>query len=139
MRKILGVFEVFLGVFEQTKEKKERVRIRDITISGSLMSQEYPAQKLCLWAVFSVLLEGPKRQRSGEGVVRRNGCPKGCFWRVRFFFAPLSFFFQDISGVLRANLKGAEKKRTLQKHPFGQSGFRKRGLANGVSPILTRK
>ena len=31
------------------------------------------------------------RQRSGEGVVRRNGCPKGCFWRVRFFFAPLRF------------------------------------------------
>ena len=26
--------------------------------------------------------------RSGEGVVRRNGCPKGCFWRVRFFSAP---------------------------------------------------
>ena len=31
------------------------------------------------------------RQRSGEGVVRRNGCPKGCFWRVRFFSAPLRF------------------------------------------------
>ena len=23
-------------------------------------------------------------QRSGEGVVRRNGCPKGCFWRSPF-------------------------------------------------------
>ena len=31
------------------------------------------------------------RQRSGEGVVQRNGCPKGCFWRVRFFSAPLRF------------------------------------------------
>ena len=31
------------------------------------------------------------RQRSGEGVVRRNGCPKGCFWRVRFFSAPSRF------------------------------------------------
>ena len=31
------------------------------------------------------------RQRSGEGVARRNGCPKGCFWRVRFFSAPLRF------------------------------------------------
>ena len=29
------------------------------------------------------------RQRSGEGVVRRIGCPEGCFWRVRFFFCPL--------------------------------------------------
>ena len=36
------------------------------------------------------------RQRSGEGVVRRSGCPKGCFWRVRFFSAPLRF-----SGPLR--------------------------------------
>ena len=31
------------------------------------------------------------RQRSGEGVVRRNGRPKGCFWRVRFLSAPLRF------------------------------------------------
>ena len=31
------------------------------------------------------------RQRNGEGVVRRNGCPKGCFWRVRFYSAPLRF------------------------------------------------
>ena len=27
MRKILGIFEVFLGVFEKTKEKKDRVWI----------------------------------------------------------------------------------------------------------------
>ena len=59
------------------------------------------------------------RQKSGEGVVRRNGCPKGCFWRVRFFSAPLRF-----SDVLRATLKGAEKKWTLQKHPFGQPFLR---------------
>ena len=59
------------------------------------------------------------RQRSGEGVVRRNGCPKECFWRVRFFSAPLRF-----SDVLRANLEGAEKKRTVQKHPFGQPFLR---------------
>ena len=68
------------------------------------------------------------RQRSGEGVVRRNRCPKGCFWRVRFLSAPLRF-----SGVLRANLKGAEKKRTLQKHPFGQ-----RFLRTTPSPLLWR-
>ena len=47
--------------------------------------------------------------------MRRNGCPKGCFWGVRCFSASLRF-----SGVLRANLEGAEKKRTLQKHLFGQ-------------------
>ena len=28
------------------------------------------------------------RQRSGEGVVRRNGRPKGSFWRVRFLSTP---------------------------------------------------
>ena len=27
MREILGVFEVFLGVFKKTKDKKERVRL----------------------------------------------------------------------------------------------------------------
>ena len=54
-------------------------------------------------------------QRSGEGVVRRNGRPKGCFGESRFFSSHLRF-----PGVLSANLKGAEKKRTLQKHPFGR-------------------
>ena len=28
MRNILGVFEVFLGIFERTKEKKDRVLMR---------------------------------------------------------------------------------------------------------------
>ena len=28
---------------------------------------------------------------AAKGVVRRNGCPKGRFWRVRFFSAPLRF------------------------------------------------
>ena len=55
------------------------------------------------------------RQRSGEGVVRGNGCPKGCFWRVRFFSVPLRFALKTPK-----NLEGTEKKRTLQKHPFGQ-------------------
>ena len=41
-----------------------------------------------------------------------NSRPKGCSWRVRFFSVALRF-----SDVLRANLKGAEKKRTL-KTPF---------------------
>ena len=41
--------------------------------------------------------------------------------------------FQDLSGVLRANLKGAEKKRTLQTHPFGQSFLRRT-----PSPLLWR-
>ena len=71
------------------------------------------------------------RQKSGEGVMRRNGCPKECFWRVRFFSAPLRF--SGPSSVLRENLKGAEKKRTLQKHPFGQPLLR-----TTPSPLLWR-
>ena len=31
------------------------------------------------------------RQRSKEGVVRGSGRPKGCFWRVRLFSAPVKF------------------------------------------------
>ena len=54
--------------------------------------------------------------------------------------------FQDLPGVLRENLKGAEKKRTLQKHPFGQPFFRTtpvpllwRALKIGISEELIRK
>ena len=30
MRKILGVFEVFLGVFEKIKEKKDKVGLKEL-------------------------------------------------------------------------------------------------------------
>ena len=53
---------------------------------------------------------------------------KRCFWRVHFFSVPLRF-----SGVSRANLKAAEKKRALQKHPFGQPF-----LHTTPSPLLWR-
>ena len=58
------------------------------------------------------------RQRSGEGVVRRNGCPKGCFCRVRFFSAPSRFALQRPE-----NLKG-EEEMDSPKHPFGQPFLR---------------
>ena len=77
------------------------------------------------------------RQRSSEGVMRRNGRPKGCFWRVRFISAPLRFTLQTLE-----NLNGAEKKRTLQntllddhfsarrlRRSFGASPISQRGLA----------
>ena len=66
------------------------------------------------------------RQRSGEGVVRRNRCPKGCFCRVRCFSALLRFKTPE-------DLNGAEKQWTLQKHPFGQ-----RFLRMTPSPLLWR-
>ena len=67
-------------------------------------------------------------QRSGEGVVRRNGCPKGCSWRVRFVSGPLGIALKTPE-----NPKVAEKKRTLQKHRFGQPF-----LCTTPSPLLWR-
>ena len=54
---------------------------------------------------------------------RRRRCAekrlsKRVFLESPFLLCPLRF--SGPSGVSRANLKGAEKKRTLQKHPFGQ-------------------
>ena len=51
--------------------------------------------------------------------MRRNGRPKGCFSRVRLFSALLRFALKTPE-----NLKRAEKKRTLQKHPLGQPFLR---------------
>ena len=68
------------------------------------------------------------RQRSGEGVMWRHCRPKLCFWRVCFFSATLRFL-----SVLRANLRGAEKKRALQKNPFGRPFLRVT-----PSPLLSR-
>ena len=56
------------------------------------------------------------RQRSGEGVVRRDGLSKRVFLESPFLLCPL----RVCSCVLRANPKGAEEKRTLQNHPFGK-------------------
>ena len=52
------------------------------------------------------------RQRSGEGVVRGNGRPKGCFWGVRFFSVPLRFALKTSE-----NLKGTEETDS-PKTPF---------------------
>ena len=55
------------------------------------------------------------------------------FWRVRFFSAPLRF-----SSVLRANLNGAEKERTLQNTLLDDHLGRcrgTRGVAATLSPV----
>ena len=69
------------------------------------------------------------RQRSGEGVVRGNGRPKGCFWRVRFFSAPLRFALKTPE-----NLKWEEKKRTLQNTLLGDRFSARRLLRSFGAP-----
>ena len=58
--------------------------------------------------------------------MRRNGRPKEWFLESPLLPCPLRF-----SSVLRANFKRAEKKRTLQKHPFGRPFLR-----TTLSPLL---
>ena len=62
--------------------------------------------------------ENSRQRESG----RAKGAAKGSCGETPFLLCSLCGF-QDLSGVLIANLKGAEKKRTLQKHPFGQPFF----------------
>ena len=63
------------------------------------------------------------RQRSGEGVVRRNGCPKGVFLESPFLLCPLEVCSENTWKVLKT-LRGQRRNRTLQKHPFGQPFLR---------------
>ena len=70
--------------------------------------------------------KGAAKGSCGETVVQ-----KGVFGESVSSLLPQGF--QDLSGVLRANLKGAEKKRTLQKPPFGQPFLR-----TTPSPLLWR-
>ena len=48
-RKILGVFEVFLGIFEKTKEKKDRVHNKAIILhpKKAPSSLKNPAMLAC--------------------------------------------------------------------------------------------
>ena len=74
------------------------------------------------------------RQRSGRA---KASCgetlvQKRVFGESVFPLCPLKVF-RTLQVFLRANLKGAEKKRTLQKHPFGQPFLR-----TTPSPLLWR-
>ena len=72
----------------------------------------------CLRRVFGGAPKGVEKALCGETV----------FWRVHFFSAPLRFALKTPE-----NPKGPEKKRTLQKHPFGQPFLR-----TTPSPLLWR-
>ena len=50
--KILGVFEVFLGVFEKTKEKKDRVALHSCSRTLVLgHRRKLPVQQRSVWRV----------------------------------------------------------------------------------------
>ena len=71
----------------------------------------------------------PKERRRGRAEKRLS---KRVFLESPFFFsAPLRSALKTPQGP--ENLKGAEKKRTLQKHPFGQPFLR-----TTPSPLLWR-
>ena len=75
-----------------------------------------------LWAEFS-LPKGAEKASCGETVLQQ-----GVFLESPFLYAPLKFALKALE-----NLKGAKKKRTLQKYPFGQSF-----LCTTLSPLLWR-
>ena len=105
----------------RTSMTRRRGRPRPKEVSKKLRSE-----KLCAKFSFPTSERFRARQRSGEGVVRGNGRPKGVFWRVRFFSAPVRFALKTPE-----NLKWEEKKRTL--HPFGRPFLR-----TTPSPLLWR-
>ena len=67
-------------------------------------------------------------QRSGEGVVRRNGCPKRCFWRVRFFSAPLRLKVFRTFQVFKEKILRAQRRNGLSKNTLLDNRFYARPL-----------
>ena len=86
-----------------------------------------------LWRIFNTRLPVVfrARRRSGEGVVRGNGRPKGCFWRVCFFSAPVKFALKTLealSGKRRNGLSKTPSWTTVSPHdafsaPLVHPGF----------------
>ena len=74
---------------------------------------------------------GGRAKRAAKASCGETVVQKGVFGESVSSLPPEGF--QDISGDLEANLKGPEKKRTLQKHPFGQPLLR-----TTPSPLLWR-
>ena len=101
-----------------------------ITFFGGILGVQKGGPKR---AIFFVPLCGGRAKRAEKASCGETVVQKDVSWRLRFFSAPLR-----VSGPFRcfkfkASLKGAEKKRTLKKHPFGQPFLR-----TTPSPFLWR-
>ena len=75
----------FLG--KNAKRDTHRLFRGDYGVTRGFHTGRFWATKSLVHCFFPSLLG--VRQRSGGGVMRRNGRPRGRFWRVRFFSAPL--------------------------------------------------
>ena len=72
---------------------------------------------------------------SGEGVVQRNGRPKGCFWRVRFFSAPLRFALTTPENLKsRVRKRGLLEKGSFQKSPLSRDSREFRDSRDSKEP-----
>ena len=71
----------------------------------------------CSAGPFCLLPTKEQRRRRAE-----KRLSKSVFLESPFLLCPLKVF-RTLQVFLRTNLKGAEKKRTLQKHPFLPSSF----------------
>ena len=65
------------------------------------------------YAVVFAVRQGPLGKGAEKALCRETVVQKGVFGESVSSLPPF-----QASGVLRANLKGAEKRRTLQKHPL---------------------
>ena len=111
------------------------------------MSAGNPDQKVYVYAAFSSLINGnlPRQTNFWAGGCSTGGAPKErrrhraekrlskrVFLESPFLLCPLKVF-KIFQAFLTTNLKGAEKKWTLQKYPFGQPFLR-----TSPSPLLWR-
>ena len=96
-----GVWRIGRGV-SPDRVRKTRFTPSESSAGHGLPPQRPPKLRAC--------------QRSGEGVVRRNGCPKGCFCRVRFFSAPLRF--SGPSRCFKSKPSARQRRNGLSKTPL---------------------
>ena len=96
------------------------------TLSRHFESSESQERRITFLDVFGGAPKERRRRRAEKRLSKRVSLESP------FLLCPLKVF-RTFQVFLRENLKGAEKKRTLQEHPFGQPFLR-----TTPSPLLWR-